>query len=45
MPGTVLGPGDLMIKKNRTLDLLELPFLVEGTLSPASFGFVDQNSR
>lgn len=35
IPGTVLGPRDLMIKKNRILDVLELLFLVEETLSPA----------
>lgn len=41
MPCIALGTRDLMIKKNRTSDLLELLFLVTETLiSPASFGFV-----
>lgn len=33
MPGTVLDTGDLMIKKNRILNLLELQFLVKKTFS------------
>lgn len=33
MLGTILDPGDLMIKKNGILDLLELKFLVKKALS------------
>ena len=33
MLGTILDPGDLMIKKNGILDLLELQFLVKKALS------------